>query len=85
MAIYALMRSLARKKQELMEKNVIGAQPLVARGSVPLKELIKHLSPQKYSVITVVDEGGRILGTITETEVLEGFWKRELTPPWRDC
>ena len=32
MAIYVLMRSLARKKQELMEKKVIGAQPLVARA-----------------------------------------------------
>jgi stage IV sporulation protein FB len=81
MAIYALMRSLARKKQELMEKNVIGAQPLVARGSVPLKELIKHLSPQKYSVITVVDEGGRILGTITETEVLEGLFEAGIDAP----
>jgi CBS-domain-containing membrane protein len=38
-----------------------------------LKELIKHLSPQKYSVITVVDEAGRILGSITETEVLDGL------------
>ncbi|MGI6558795.1 MAG: M50 family metallopeptidase [Limnochordia bacterium] len=73
MAIYVLMRSLARKKQELMEKKVIGAQPLVARGTIPLKELIKHLSPQKYSVITVVDEAGRILGSITETEVLDGL------------
>ena len=46
-----------------------------------MKELIKHLSPQKYSVITVVDEGGRILGTITETEVLEGLLEAGIDAP----
>lgn len=81
MAIYVLMRSLARKKQELMEKKVIGAQPLVAKGTIPLKELIKHLSPQKYSVITVVNGAGRIMGSITETEVLDGLLEMSVDTP----
>ena len=81
MAIYVLLRSLARKKQELQTKGVITAQQLVAKGDTPLKDVVKYFTPQKYSVLVILDEDGRLLGVVSEAQVLEGLLQTSIDTP----
>ncbi|MGI6036757.1 MAG: site-2 protease family protein [Limnochordia bacterium] len=73
MAIYVLLTSLARKQGELRAKGVLPAQQLIVGAHTPLKDVVKYFTPPRYSLLTVVDEEGKVMGLVSEGEVLEGL------------
>jgi stage IV sporulation protein FB len=73
MAIYVFMRALAAKKEELSREGVLPTEQLVARGETTLKQVLVHILPKRYHVVTLVADQGEITGTVTETDIVNGL------------
>lgn len=81
MAPYVFMRFLTKKREELLEQQVLRADHLVAVDSVPVKELVRNFEPRRYFVVLVVDPEGNLASMATEQEVIESFFERGIETP----
>lgn len=59
--------------------NVMTANPIVVSPETPLNEAIKILAEKRISGLPVVTEGGKLVGVISETDLM---WQETgVTPP----
>ncbi|MEA5516106.1 CBS domain-containing protein [Nodularia sp. UHCC 0506] len=59
--------------------DVMSRDPIVVRPETPLKEAIQILAEKRISGIPVVDDGGKLVGIISETDLM---WQETgVTPP----
>jgi len=59
--------------------DVMSRDPIVVRRETPLKEAIQILAENRISGLPVVDENGKLLGIISETDLM---WQETgVTPP----
>lgn len=58
---------------------VMTPNPILAKPDMPLKEAIKILAEQRISGLPVVNEAGKLIGIVSETDIL---WQESgITPP----
>ncbi|MBD0310677.1 MAG: CBS domain-containing protein, partial [Microcoleus sp. T1-bin1] len=50
--------------------DVMSRDPIVVGPQTPIKEAIKILAEQRISGLPVVDESGKLVGVISETDLL---------------
>ncbi|MEB3279476.1 MAG: CBS domain-containing protein [Lyngbya sp.] len=59
--------------------DIMTPNPIVARPEMPLKEAIKILAEHQISGLPVVDDAGKLVGMISETDII---WQESgVTPP----
>ena len=59
--------------------DVMTPNPILAKPDMPLKQAIKILAEQRISGLPVVSEAGKLVGIISETDIL---WQESgITPP----
>jgi len=83
-AAYVLMAYLNRKRHELDAAGCLAAEALVARADATVKEVVERFVSQRYHVVWVVDETGRVLGLATEVDVLDCLFERGWDVPLRE-
>jgi len=73
MAYFLLMKEILRKKRTLQDKGIMNTKYLTVLESVDIKYLLQEFSYGKYHFVTVVSEAGRVLGTVSESEILDAM------------
>ena len=71
--IYACINNISKKSERLKQTGAIKHDSLIVLSETPLKKIIRHLSPNKYCTIKVINHEGKILGELTEEEILKGL------------
>lgn len=75
-AAYTFMAHLARKQEELGKYGCMGVETLAATQDATLKQVLERFMPQKYHVVWIVDEEGRLIGVASERDVLDALFER---------
>lgn len=75
MAGFVFIREITAKKQFLLNKGVIKTKQLVALCDTNINNVINKFRPQRYHFITVIDNNYNILGSLTESEIIDGLFK----------
>jgi stage IV sporulation protein FB len=70
-AAYIFIRFMARKKQELMEEGVLSVRVLAVTEYTSLREVVQKFVPKKYHFVLVLDNDHRVLGTLSEAELVQ--------------
>jgi stage IV sporulation protein FB len=69
--MYQFVRCLVRKREDLEEAGALPATWIVALEDASLKEILHLFSPRKYHLVRVLDHSLRLLGEVSETEIIE--------------
>jgi stage IV sporulation protein FB len=72
-ATYRSFRQFLTKRERLAQRRIMVAGQLVVVEGTRLREVIEHLSDQRYHLVLVVDAGLRPLGTLHEAELMDAF------------
>lgn len=83
-AAYTFMAHLSRKRNELTKRGCMPVKTLAARESASVKQVVERFIPQKYHVVWVVDDDGRLAGVASEGDVLEALFERGPHVPVKD-
>lgn len=75
---YVLMQYIARKKGEVLNKNVLAAEGLVAFADTSIQEIIDRLVPNKFHLVVVVDDQFHVLGIVTEDKLIDSLIEQEI-------
>lgn len=73
LAMYSVMRQLVRKKEALHKEGALEAELIVAKSFTPLRDILKRTVPKKYLIVWVINEKDKMMGTVTESEIIEGM------------
>lgn len=73
MAVYIAMRQIARKKEEMIKTGIMPSETIAVQEQTMLRELVKYFIPKKYLIAWVIGSNWKAIGTLTETEILEGL------------
>ena len=82
-ALYVLIRYLARKQDELRRSGCLNSEQLVAAEHTKVADVVRLFVPQRYHLIWVVDEQGRIEGLITELDIVNTLFEQGSDTPVR--
>ncbi len=73
MAYFLLIKEILRKKRTLQSRGVMNTKYLTVLESVDIKYLLQEFSYGKYHFVTVVSQSGRVVGTVSESEILDAM------------
>lgn len=76
LAMYAFVRSLARKKQVFFAEGVISLVTLMALEDTLLKDVLRLFAIKKYHRILVVQRDGKLLGEVMEHDVVDALMQK---------
>jgi stage IV sporulation protein FB len=66
-----LVRYVLARQNSLRNRKLMAADTLVAPPGAKVNEVLKHIRPQKYYQISVLDETYALAGTLTEHQLLK--------------
>lgn len=72
---YTFIYQIVMKKKQLLDKGIMDVKYLTALERVELKKVFKEFSSSKYHFITVINDKGKVLGNISESEILDAMIK----------
>ncbi len=75
MAAFVFIRSITEKTKELNRKKKMKAHLLVCINTTSVKEAIECFLPNRYHIFIIIKSNGETIGTITESQLLEGIYK----------
>lgn len=78
-ASYVFMRYLTHKKQEVRLKRVFVGKDIVATVETSLGEVLRHFQPPCYHLIWILDLDGKIMGLISELELISALFEHGLS------
>lgn len=73
---YIFMRYLTRKRQEFRVKRVMITKELAASSETSVGEVMHQFSPPYFHIVWVIDQEGKIIGVLTELELINGLLER---------
>ncbi|MGE5380326.1 MAG: site-2 protease family protein [Methylocystaceae bacterium] len=85
MIYYSFVRYLLGKQGILDKEGQLNARTMIARENVPLKRVIAHTSPHEYLVVLVSQEGGKVVGVVTEEKMVEQYINQGPAGQVKDC
>ena len=68
-----LIRYALGRKRSLQGATLLPALTLVAAPGAKVNEVLKHIRPQKYYQVSVLDEEYKLIGILTEHQVLDAI------------
>jgi stage IV sporulation protein FB len=82
---YAYMRYLVNKKSDLGKKGYLPCIQVIAQKDTLIKNILQSTRPSSYLLVMVVDEQHRIMGMLTEEELIEGIFAKGPRARLQDC
>lgn len=73
-APFLLIRFLAAKREELGRRGLLPVQAVAISPEATVRSLAERLVPGRYCVFWVVDGDGKVLGVVSEAQVLDCFF-----------
>lgn len=70
-----IMRGLIYHKEKLLEYKILKVKYYVVISSLPAKKIFKYLNYHNYCIFTVLDNSLMVTGTLTESQIINGFIK----------
>lgn len=83
--LYAFMRYLVHKKEELSRHGVLPAQQIISRKDTLIKKILESTRPAYFLVVLVVDEGDHLVDMRSESELIECFFEKGPGSRLGDC
>ncbi len=71
MVFFLFIKDVLRKKKTLQNNGIMNTKYLTVMESVNLNKVFQEFSTGKYHFVTVIDKKGGILGTLTESQILD--------------
>src|SRR5690606_32011216 len=78
LAAYVMLRYLARKRMEIEREGCLITHHLTALERTAVKEVIRHFVPTRFHLLWVVDERGRVVALVDESELIDSLFERGL-------
>jgi len=75
MAAFNNILALLARNRRLAHKGALPVEELMVCGNSKVKHLVQKLRPSRYYVLLVVDRHMNLLGSVSETALLEAFYK----------
>ena len=69
-AVYAFLRSLASKENELLQKGCLRGEQLVALEGTKLLEIFRLFTPHRYHFIHILDRSRERVGEVSESSLV---------------
>lgn len=70
---YAFIRYLAIKRQELAKLGVVHVEHLAAGPETTVQSLVRRMIPRKYHIVTVMGPGRKMIGEVTEDDIISAL------------
>lgn len=83
-APYLFMKQIARKKQNLLNKEFFPLETIVAMENTPIKKILYQFIPQKYYIIYILDDEMNVRKSFTETEIINKILETGLDIKFKD-
>lgn len=80
-AQYVFLRYLNHKKEEIIKQGVLPAYVLTVRVDYPVKEVIRRILPQRFTIVHVIDDSFKLAGCLTETQIIEAMFEQGVDFP----
>ncbi|WIV10606.1 M50 family metallopeptidase [Proteiniborus sp. MB09-C3] len=74
MAAFAFIKSITGKTNEINRKKKMKAHLLVCIKTINIKEALDCFLPNRYHIFIIIKSNGETIGTITESQLLEGIY-----------
>lgn len=74
MAAFVFIKSITRKTSELNRKKKMKVHILVCMKTINIKEALDFFLPNKYHLFIIIESNGETIGTITESQLIEGIY-----------
>ena len=68
-------KNLILGKKSLFSKGIIDAKHIIAMEFVNTKDIFDEFTLEQYCIITVTDETGKIIGNLSESEIIDAIVK----------
>ncbi|AKL95100.1 peptidase M50 [Clostridium aceticum] len=75
MMTYTSIYQIVTKKKQLLEKGIMDVKYLTALESIDLRKTVQEFSTWKYHLVTVINTKGKVLGSLSESEILDAMIK----------
>ncbi|AOY76858.1 site-2 protease family protein [Clostridium formicaceticum] len=72
---YTSVYQIVTKKKQLLEKGIMDVKYLTALESIDLRKAAQEFSTWKYHFVTVINTKGKVLGNLSESEILDAMIK----------
>ncbi len=69
------MKNLVLKRKTLFRDGVMDSKYIIAMDFVNIKNIFDRFTLEQYCIITIVDETGRITGSLSESEIIDAIIK----------
>ncbi len=76
---FFFIRNLVFKKKSLFYEGTMEAKYIIAMEFIDIKKIFDELTLEKYYIITVIDTKGKVIGSLSESEVIDAIIKYENT------
>ncbi|SDK57881.1 M50 family metallopeptidase [Natronincola ferrireducens] len=70
---YTFIYQIVTKKKQLLDKGIMDVKYLTALESIDLRKVLQEFSTSKYHFVTVINTKGKVLGNISESEILDAI------------
>lgn len=68
-------KNLVLKKKYLFSKGIMDVRHIIAVESINIKNIFNEFTLEQYCIITVTDETGKVIGDISENEIIDAIIK----------
>jgi len=76
---FIFIKNLVFKKKALFNEGIMDAKYIIAMEFIEIKKIFDEFTLEKYHIITVIDTGGKVVGTLSESEVIDAIIKYDTT------
>ncbi|MDA8441080.1 MAG: site-2 protease family protein [Peptococcaceae bacterium] len=80
-AQFVFLRYLRHKQNELLKKGVLPTHALAVRSDYPVKEVIKRILPQQFTIVHVVNSEFKLAAILTETQLIQAMFEQGIDYP----
>ncbi|SCG83728.1 peptidase M50 [Proteiniborus sp. DW1] len=77
MAAFVFIKSITGKTTEIYKKKKMKVHVLVCMETLSIKEALDCFLPNKYHIFIIIKSNGETIGTITESQLLEGIYTHD--------
>ncbi len=70
---YVLLKDITGKKESLLREGSMHVREIAVLYNIPLKNIVKKFSPQKYHYVQVLDEQLNGIGELSEGQIVNGL------------
>ncbi|ABW19297.1 M50 family metallopeptidase [Alkaliphilus oremlandii] len=72
-------KNLVLNKKSLFYEGTMEAKNIIAMEFIEIRKILEEFTLEKYYIITIVDTKGKVIGSISESEVIDAIFKYENT------